>query len=177
MRFGCYPSSPRGQGTASSFYRPRGGGLQSGRAGLSATRGNVAYNAVELIVFLTNLASGGRRGGSCTRPGVASRVVVPELLLGRRPYADSRVRLMEAWRPHRGRRGDGAAVPGMAAQWWGWLHKAEGDRGDAFRWPDFTAPSQADAGQVVVPLSRIPPSSSEGATWKRYGSGRHSVME
>jgi hypothetical protein len=50
---------PRGQGTASSFYRPKGGGLQSCRAALSATCGSMAHNVVELTVVLTNLASAG----------------------------------------------------------------------------------------------------------------------
>jgi hypothetical protein len=92
---GCYLSSPHDQGTASSFYRPRGGGLQSCCAGLSATCGSMVHNVVQLTVVLTNLASGGRRGGSCACPGVALRVVALELLLGRRPYADSRARLTE----------------------------------------------------------------------------------
>jgi hypothetical protein len=30
---------------------------------------------------------------------------------------------------------------------------------------------------VAVPLSRVLPSSFEGATWRRYESGRHNVME
>jgi hypothetical protein len=86
----CYSSSPRGQGTASSFYRPRGGGLQSCRAALCATCSSMAHNVMELTVVLTNLASGGHRGESCARPGAASRVVALELLFGRRPYAGSR---------------------------------------------------------------------------------------
>jgi hypothetical protein len=69
---------PRGQGTASSFYRPRGGGLQSCRTVLT-TCGSVVYNAVELTVVLTNLAPVRRRGESCTHPEAASRVVVWEL--------------------------------------------------------------------------------------------------
>jgi hypothetical protein len=68
--------------------------------------GNRAHSVVELTVVLANLASGGRRGGSCARPGEASRVVASEFLLGRRSYADSRARLTEDRRPHRGGRGD-----------------------------------------------------------------------
>jgi hypothetical protein len=103
---GCYLSSPHGQGTASSFYRPRGGGLQSCRTGLSATCGGMVHSIVELIVVLANLASSGRCGGSCARPGAVSRAVVLELLHSRRPYADSRARLTEYRRPHSGERGD-----------------------------------------------------------------------
>jgi hypothetical protein len=66
----------------------------------------VAYNDVELTVVLANLASGRRRGGSCAYPGAASRVVALGLLFGRRPYADSRARLTEDWRPHSSGRGD-----------------------------------------------------------------------
>jgi hypothetical protein len=36
------------------------------------------------------------------------------------------------------------------------------DRGDALYWFDVIAPSRAGAGSVVVPLSRVPPSSFEG---------------
>jgi hypothetical protein len=76
-----YPSStpppPRGQGTAASFYRPRGGGLQSCRTVL-VTCGGMVYNAVELMAVLPNLAPVGRHVVSCFRPGAASRVAVWE---------------------------------------------------------------------------------------------------
>jgi hypothetical protein len=39
----------------------------------------MAHGVVELMVVLTNLASVGRRGESCTRLGAASRVAVWEL--------------------------------------------------------------------------------------------------
>jgi hypothetical protein len=65
VRTSSYPSSPHGQGTASSFYRPRGGGLQSCRTALSATYGGMAHKVVELRVVLVNLAPGGCRGESC----------------------------------------------------------------------------------------------------------------
>jgi hypothetical protein len=58
--------------------------------------------------------------------------------------------------------GDGAAVPEKVAQWRGWPHRARSDEGDALRWSDVTAPSWAGAGQMAVPLSRVPPSSFEG---------------
>jgi hypothetical protein len=129
----CYPSSPRGQGTASSFYRPREGGLQSCRMALSAVCGSMAYNVVELTTILAHLAFGRRRCGSCARPG-ASRVVALELLFDHRPYANSRAWLAEDRRPHtvdvamtcqlgspqcRGwpySAWDGGVVAGMAAQ-------------------------------------------------------------
>jgi hypothetical protein len=41
-----------------------------------ATYGGMAYNAVELVVVLTNLAPSGRRGESCACPRAASRVAV-----------------------------------------------------------------------------------------------------
>jgi hypothetical protein len=128
MRVSSYPSSPHGQGTASSFYRPRGGGLQSCHTARSATYGGMAHSVVELIVILMNLASGGRRGESCVRLGVASRVAAWELLV----WSPSVCRLegsaeerpeaaqQRVWRcpvvlgSHS--TGDDAAVPGMAAQ-------------------------------------------------------------
>jgi hypothetical protein len=81
-----YPS------TTSSFYRPRGGGLQSCHTALSDTYGGMAHNVVELTVVLTNLASGGRRGESCDRPGVASRVVARQLLV-----CSPSIRRFEGW--------------------------------------------------------------------------------
>jgi hypothetical protein len=47
-----------------------------------ATYGGTVYNDMELMVVLTNLASGeGRRGESYAYPGAASRVVVWEPLI------------------------------------------------------------------------------------------------
>jgi hypothetical protein len=126
-----YPSSPCCQGTASSFYRPRGGGLQSCRTALSATYGGMAHGVVELIVVLANLAPGGRRGESCTHPGAASRVAVWELLVwspsvrrlegsanGIPKDAQQRVWwCLVALGSHSA--GDDAAVPGTVAQWRG----------------------------------------------------------
>jgi hypothetical protein len=74
-----YLSSPYGQGSASSFYRPRGGDLQSCRTVLRATYGVMVHSAMELMVVLVNLAPVGCRGESCTRPGASSRVTVWEL--------------------------------------------------------------------------------------------------
>jgi hypothetical protein len=52
-----YPSSPRGRGTAPSFYRPRGGGSQSCPTVLTMC-GGMMYNATEWMAVLANLASG-----------------------------------------------------------------------------------------------------------------------
>jgi hypothetical protein len=41
--------------------------------------------------------------------------------------------------------GYGGAVAGMASRWRGWSHKADGDGGDRFHWPDVTASSRAGA--------------------------------
>jgi hypothetical protein len=73
----CSYSSSRDQGTAPSFYRPRGGDLQLCRAVL-ITCGGLAYSAAELMVVLVNLAPVERHGVSCSRPGAASRVAIWE---------------------------------------------------------------------------------------------------
>jgi hypothetical protein len=49
--------------------------------GSNATYGSMAHSVVELMVVLENLTSGGHRDKSCDCPGVASRVVVWELLV------------------------------------------------------------------------------------------------
>jgi hypothetical protein len=67
---------------------------------LSVVCGSMAYSVVELTTVLANLASGKRHGGSCARPGAASRVVALESSFGRRPYADSRAWLTEDRRLH-----------------------------------------------------------------------------
>jgi hypothetical protein len=46
-----------------------------------ATYDGMVYNAVELMVVLTNLAPVGRRGEPYTRPGAASRVAVWEFIV------------------------------------------------------------------------------------------------
>jgi hypothetical protein len=111
---------------------------------------------MELIVVLTNLASGRCRGESCARPGAASRVAALELLFGRRPYAvegsaDGRAEAAQqrAWRrpvvlgSHNA--GDDAAVPAMVAQWRGWQRRAGGDWGDPPCRPYVTVSSPAGA--------------------------------
>jgi hypothetical protein len=127
MRVSCYPSSPCGQGTASSFYRPRGGDSQSCRVALSAVCGSMVYIVMDLTAVMENLASGRRRGGSCARPGAASRVVALESSFDRCPYANSRAWLTEDWRLDNGGRGDVMStwvptVLGMTLQCLGWWH-------------------------------------------------------
>jgi hypothetical protein len=96
--------------------------------GLSATYGGMAHSVVDLTVALVNLASGGRHGESCARPGAASRVAAWELLVwlpsvhwfkgsaDRRPGGAQR----PVWRcpvdPGSHYAGDDSAVLGMAAQ-------------------------------------------------------------
>jgi hypothetical protein len=116
------------------------------------------YNAVELMVVLTNLTCVMRRGEPCTCPGAASRVAVWELpvWLPSVPWlegaADERPTdaQQRSWRclvvPGSHSTGDGAVVPGMAAQLRGWTHKAEGDGGVALHWPDVTVLSCTGAG-------------------------------
>jgi hypothetical protein len=65
----------------------------------------------------------------------------------------------------------------MASWWWGWPHRANGDRGDAPRWSDVTVLSWASAEQAFVLFSRVPPPSFEAAVRRPYESGWHSVAE
>jgi hypothetical protein len=157
VRVSGYPSSPCSQGTASSFYRPRRGGLQSCRMALSATYGGMAHSVVELMVVLAKLAPGERRGESCARLGAASRVETLELLLGHHPYAGSRAQLSKDRRLHNDQCGDVPSiwvptVLGMTLQCSGWRHSDEDGRTGpevtegTLCWSDVTAPSQADAG-------------------------------
>jgi hypothetical protein len=116
----------------------------------------MAYNVVELTTFLANLASGRRRDGSCARPGATTRVVALDLLSDCRPYTNSRAWLTEDRRLRSGGRGDVLstwvptvrgmalhAMPGMAAQRQGWLHRAGGDGEDVVCRPCVTASSKA----------------------------------
>jgi hypothetical protein len=73
-----YPFAPLRPGDRPSFYRPRGGGLQSCHTVLITCSGMV-YNTVEWMAVLANLTPVGRHGESCSRPGAASRVAVWEL--------------------------------------------------------------------------------------------------
>jgi hypothetical protein len=158
--------------------------------GYSATYGGMAHSVVELMVVLKNLASGGRRGESCGCPGAASRVMARELLVWSpsvcllKGWADegSEDAQRRVWRcpvvPDFHGTGDDAAVPGMAAQWRRWPHKAGNNRGDAPCWPDITASSQAGAEWAPVRLSRVPPPSFEGCdveAVREWATQRHGV--
>jgi hypothetical protein len=90
-----------------------------------ATHGGMVYNTVELTVVLTNLAPAVCRGESCTCPEAASGWSCGSFPFGRRPYADSRVRLTEGQWTHNGGRGGvlSSRAPisrGMALQCPGW---------------------------------------------------------
>jgi hypothetical protein len=116
------------------------------------------YSAMEWIVVLTNLASGGRRGESCACPRAISRAVVWEPLVWSlcmrqlEGWADGglEVAQRQAWRHlvvlgfHSA--GDGAAALGMVAQRRGRPLWANGDRGDAPHWSVVTASSRAGVG-------------------------------
>jgi hypothetical protein len=121
---------PRGQGTSSSFYRPRGDGLQSCRTVL-ATCGGMAYNAKEWVAAWRILLLAGRRDKSYACPGAASRIVVWEPLAWL-----SSVRRLEGhadggWKSYNSGCGDvlssrAPVVLGMALQCLGWWH-SDGD--------------------------------------------------
>jgi hypothetical protein len=70
---------PCGQEITSSFYRPRGGDLQSCHTAISATYGSMACGVVEVTIVLANLAPGRCCGESCTRLEAASRVAAWKL--------------------------------------------------------------------------------------------------
>jgi hypothetical protein len=101
---------------------------------------------------------------------------------GHRPYAGSRVQLTEGRRVHSSGHDDVLSsrvptTPGMVLQHAGWLHRADGDGGDALHWPDVTTSSRVGAGWGSVPLSRVLLSSFEGVARRPYGRGWYSVTE
>jgi hypothetical protein len=92
---------------------------------------------------------------------------------GVRPHADSRVPLTRGRTGHSGGCGDVLSPrfpteSGMALQWLGWPHTADGDGGGV---PDVTTWPRASAEQAFVPPSRVPPSSFEGRRPGRMGAG------
>jgi hypothetical protein len=184
-----YPSSPCSQGTAASFYRPRGGGLQSSRT-------------VLIYVWWYDVqrhGGDGRPDESCSwRDVAASPVPLQERLrgwrcgsfsFGHRPYAGSRVRLTEGRMMPNNGRGDVSSswaptTLGMAPQYSGWQYSGGFGR---------IGPELVEETRSTSPMSwccpvrargrrpypfrgfRRPP--SRGAASRPYGSGRHSVME
>jgi hypothetical protein len=110
-------------------------------------------------------------------------------LFGRRPYADSRARLTEGRRMHNSGRGSvsssrASTVPGMVLQCLGWWHSGGdgGTRPEVMKETCSTGltswcrPERA-RGRRSYPFRGFHRPLSRGATWRRYGSGRHSVME
>jgi hypothetical protein len=126
----CLSSSPCGQGTAPSFYRPRGGGLQSCRTVLITCSGMV-YSVVELMAVLAISFPPGVAVSPVPTQGRLRGRLSGDFLFGRRPYADSRVRLTGGRRAHSGRRGSVLSsriptVSGMVLQCPGWC-RGSGD--------------------------------------------------
>jgi hypothetical protein len=120
-------SSPHGQGTASSFYRPRRGGLQSCRMALSATYGGMAQfhgsdsRPDESCLWWASWrilcpSRGGFEGSSAGALVWSPSVRLFEGWVDERPEAAQR----QAWRCPIGLGshsvGDDAAVRGMVAQ-------------------------------------------------------------
>jgi hypothetical protein len=128
-----YLSRPPSYEVASSFYRPRGGGLQSCRVAFGYIVAVLTHGTCDLMVSLANFDPYTRRGGSCSCLGVTSRVVMPVLLPCRRLYTSSRVRLTGGLELHSGRRGSvpsarALTMLGMASQCPGWWHNARDGR-------------------------------------------------
>jgi hypothetical protein len=155
---------------------------------LSTVCGSMAYSVMELTTVLVNLASSRRRGGSCARPGAASRVVALELLFDRRLYANLRAWLTEDRRLRSGGRGDVLStwvptVRGMALQCPGCRHSG----GDGCIGPEVMEKMRS-----IGLVSRRRPKWGgvggrtpfegaavlfRGGNVEVYGSGQHSVME
>jgi hypothetical protein len=151
--------------------------------------GGMVHSAGDLTTALANLAPGGRRGGSCARPGAASRVVAPESLFEHRPYTNSRAWLMGDQKLHSGKRGDVPSawvptVPGTTLQCPGWWHSGRDGRTvpevtEKTRSASFTSRRRPGRARSwwPYPFRGCHRPLSRGAMWRRYGSGRHSVTE
>jgi hypothetical protein len=149
----------------------------------------MGHNTCDLMAVLANLGPGMVRGGSCACPGASSRVVVLEFLLGRRPYASSRVRLTGDREMYSGRRGGvpSARVPmvlGMDLQCPGWWH-GDGDGRTGLE-------VMKEMCSIIFTSRRRPGLApgrwsyafrghhhpfSRGVAWWKDGSGQHSAME
>jgi hypothetical protein len=153
--------------------------------------GGKAHTAGDSMAVLANLAPGKRRGGSCACPGATSRVVAPESLSDRRSYTNSRYWLTGEWKLRRGRRGDvpSAWVPivlGMTLGPGWWHNDEDGCTGsevtdvmEEMRPAGLTSrrrPGRARS-RWLYPFRGCHRPLSRGATWRRYGSGQHSVVE
>jgi hypothetical protein len=149
----------------------------------------MACSARDLMAVLANLVPGMCRGDSCACPRAASRVATLGFLLGRHPYACSRVRLTWDRELCSGRRGGAlsARVPmvlGMTLQCPGWWH----NDGDGCTGPEVTE----EMCSIILASRRCPGLASRwwpytfrgchfppsrGAAWAKYGSGQHSATE
>jgi hypothetical protein len=128
----------------------------------------MAHSTHDLTAVLANLDPGMCRGGSCACLGVASRVVVLEFLLGRRPYASSRIRLTGDRELYNGRRGGvpSTRVPTvleMALQCPGWWH-SDGD--------GCTGPEVTEEMRSIILMSWRRPGLAPGQ-WSYTFRGRH----
>jgi hypothetical protein len=172
---------PCDRGIASPFYRP-GGAVYNRAAQFSYVwRYGARHHGVD-----------DRPSESCFWQSVMACPVSVQVWLrgwrrgslssGRRACVSSRVGPTEGRRSHSGGRGDillfwTPIAPGMGLQCPGWRHRADGDGGDTPHWFDVTTSSREGAIRASVPLSRVPPSSFEGAERGPYESGWRSVTE
>jgi hypothetical protein len=186
VQVSSYPSSPHSRGTVSSFYRTRGDGLQSCRMALMRYiwRHGAHRCGVDGCPGESHFWQASWRVMCLSRSGWRG-----SFSFGHHPYAGSRVGLTEGWRMHSGGYGGvpsfwAPTVPGMTLQCQGWW-RSDGDGGSR---PEVTEET-CSAGLT----SRHRPGRARGrwsyrflgfhrpllrsATWRRYGSERHSVVE
>jgi hypothetical protein len=152
----------------------------------------MAHSVGDSMAVLANLVPGRHRGASCACLGAASRVVALESLSDRRPYTNSRAWLTGDRKLHSGRRGDVLStwVPtllGMALQCLNSWHSAgHGRTGpeaaevmEEMRSAGLTSRHHPGRAQSwwSYPFRGYRCPLSSGATWRRHGSGWHSVTE
>jgi hypothetical protein len=149
----------------------------------------MAHSVAELMVVLETLALASVVASPVPVQGRLRRWWCRSFLFGHRTYVSSRVGLTEGWRMH----SDGCGgvslswaptVPGMTLQCLGWWHSG----GDGRTGPKVTEETRSIGlmsrrrlararGRRMYPFRGFHRPLSRGATWRRYGSGRHSVME
>jgi hypothetical protein len=183
------PSSPCGQGTDSSYYRPREGGLQSCCTVLSY----VWWYGVQCRGVVDRPGES-RSQQVSWRPPVLPQKRLRGWLRGRLPLESPSVRRLEGVADGRleaysGGDGDvllsrAPTATGMALQYSGWRHSGGDGR---------TGPTVTEETRYTGPISRRRPVRargrrpyhflgfrcplSRGAACRPYGSGRHSVTE
>jgi hypothetical protein len=181
-----YPSSPCGHGTASSFYRPRRGGLQSCRMALALIWWHGAQcRGVDGCPGESRFGQASWQVLCLSRSGFKGSDVGASRLVSIRTPAG----LTEDRRLRSGGRGGvpssrAPTTPGMTLQCLGWWHSG----GDGRTGPQVTEemcsagltsrrhPGRA-RGRWSYPFRGFHRPLSRGATWRRHGSGRHSVVE